>query len=170
MKAATIKLVEVPDFASVGITLGGQWHTKPTFDPTVPWAADLNDPESVERASKVRLAFNLAVDEEAVIDAALGGLGEPVPITNFYNGRRWTPDELKPRGYDPDRARVLMEEAGYPNCFEFTINLVAWPGRAYLPLVGETVATQLEAELGCKIRRHHTDRATFSQNFREPTT
>jgi peptide/nickel transport system substrate-binding protein len=149
----------------VGITLGGQWSTKPTYDPTVPWAL----PDQ-EKAKKVRLALNLALDKQAVIDAALGGLGTPsVAVGFFFQDKPWTPADLKPFPYDPAQARKLMAEAGYPNCFEFTMNLVAWPGRAYLPLVGEAVATQWEANLGCKIKRRPLDRAVFTNDFNKRT-
>jgi peptide/nickel transport system substrate-binding protein len=169
LKAAKVKVFEVPDFATVGVTLGGQWRTKATFDPKVPWAGDPKDPASLDRAKKVRLAFNLAVDKPAVINAALGGLAEPMAVSGFMNGRASTPPELKPRGYDVAQAKRLMSEAGYPNCFAFTANLVAWPGREYLPQVGEAVATQLEANLGCQIKRRPLDRAIFEKHFRDRT-
>ncbi len=169
LKAAKVKVFEVADFATVGVTLGGQWRTKATFDPKVPWVGDPKDPASMERAKKVRLAFNLAVDKPAVINAALGGLAEPVAVSAFFQGRRSTPAELKPRGYDLAQAKKLMAEAGYPNCFAFTVNLVAWPGREYLPQVGEAVATQLEANLGCQIKRRPLDRAIFEKHFRDRT-
>jgi len=169
LKAAKVKVFEVPDFATVGVTLGGQWRTKATFDPKVPWVGDPKDPASMERAKKVRLAFNLAVDKPAVINAALGGLADPVAVSGFFQGRRSTPAELKPRGYDLAQAKKLMAEAGYPNCFAFTVNLVAWPGREYLPGVGEAVATQLEANLGCQIKRRPLDRAIFEKHFRDRT-
>jgi ABC-type transport system substrate-binding protein len=58
-----------------------------------------------------------------------------------------------------------MKEAGHPNCFEFTMLLVAWPGRGYLPRVGEATASMLEKNLGCKITREPMDRAIFSRHF-----
>ena len=73
LRAANVQVKTVPGFATVGITLGGQWETKETYDPTVPWA----QPDKV-RAYKVRRALALAIDKETVVDVALGGLGRPM--------------------------------------------------------------------------------------------
>jgi ABC-type transport system substrate-binding protein len=59
----------------------------------------------------------------------------------------------------------LLAEAGYPKGFEVTMNLTAWPGRGYLPDVGEAVATYWE-KVGIKVKRRPVDRAVFSADFR----
>jgi len=161
LKAARVETRAIPEFASVGITLGGMWPDRGpgTSKPNLPWA-----PLDDERARKVRLAFNLAVDAQAVRDEIFGGFLALTPATMFFPGKPWTP-ALKPYGYDPARARELMKEAGHPNCFEFTMLLVAWPGRGYLPRVGEATASMLEKNLGCKITREPMDRAIFSRHF-----
>ena len=165
LRAANVQVKTVPGFATVGITLGGQWETKETYDPTVPWA----QPDKV-RAYKVRRALALAIDKETVVDVALGGLGQAnVSLPFYFSGEPWTLDEFAPIEYDPDEARRLLAEAGHEGCWEFTINLVPWPGRAFLPAVGEAVATQWEANLGCKITRRPLDRAVFATDFRERT-
>ena len=165
LKAANVGIKSVPGFATVGITLGGQWPEKETYDPSVPWA----QPDA-ERAYKVRLALALAIDKETVVDVALGGLGQAnVALPFYFQGEPWTLPEFEPIGYDPDQARALLAEAGHEGCWEFTINLVPWPGRAFLPAVGEAVATQWEANLGCEITRRPLDRAVFATDFRERT-
>ena len=165
LKAANVGIKSVPGFATVGITLGGQWPTKETYDPTVPWALP-----DADKAYKVRKALALAIDKEAVVDVALGGLGQAnVSLPFYFQGEPWTLPEFEPIRYDPDQARALLAEAGYEGCWEFTINLVPWPGRAFLPAVGEAVATQWEANLGCKITRRPLDRAVFATDFRERT-
>lgn len=161
LKAARVETRAIAEFASVGITLGGMWPDRGpgTSRPGLPWA-----PLDDERARKVRLAFNLAVDAQAIRDEVFGGFLELTAATMFFPGKPWTP-ALKPYGYDPARARELMKEAGYPHCFEFTMLLVAWPGRGYLPRVGEATASMLEKNLGCKITREPMDRAIFSRHF-----
>jgi peptide/nickel transport system substrate-binding protein len=165
LKAGNVGIKSVPGFATVGITLGGQWPTKETYDPSVPWA----QPDA-DRAYKVRKALALAIDKEAVVDVALGGLGQAnVSLPFYFQGEPWTLPEFEPIGYDPDQARALLAEAGYEGCWAFTMNLVPWPGRAFLPAVGEAVATQWEANLGCEITRRPLDRAVFATDFRERT-
>jgi ABC-type transport system substrate-binding protein len=45
------------------------------------------------------------------------------------------------------------------------MNLTAWPGRGYLPDVGEAVATYWE-RVGLKVKRRPVDRAVFQADFR----
>ena len=165
LKAADVQIKSVPGFATVGITLGGQWDTKETYDPSVPWA----QPDQ-EKAYMVRKALALAIDKDTVVDVALGGLGQAnVSLPFYFQGEPWTLPDFAPIGYDPEEAKRLLAEAGHEGCWEFTINLVPWPGRAFLPAVGEAVATQWEANLGCKITRRPLDRAVFATDFRERT-
>ncbi|HEV8531881.1 MAG TPA: ABC transporter substrate-binding protein [Methylomirabilota bacterium] len=156
-----MRTITMPNVAAVWVILGGQWPTKPTYDPKVPWALP-----DAERARKVRLALNLAVDKKAIFQRVLGGLGTPVGTVNYYPTDPWTSEALlKPLPYDPARAKALLAEAGYPNGFEITMNLTAWPGRGYLPDVGEAVATYWE-KVGLKVKRRPVDRAVFSADFR----
>jgi len=140
LKQVGIRTLLMPNVAWVYIILGGQWPTKATYDPKVPWA----QPDT-ERARKVRLALNLAVDKHAIMQRVLGGLGTVMGSWLMYPNDPWASDALKkPYPYDPARAKALLTEAGYPSGFGLTMNLTAWPGRGYLPDVGEAVATYWE--------------------------
>jgi peptide/nickel transport system substrate-binding protein len=61
---------------------------------------------------RVRRALNLAVDAETVMEVAYGG-GFPVG-TFMEAGSPWLPETIEPYGYDPERARDLLDEAGVP--------------------------------------------------------
>ena len=164
LKKVGMRTLTMPNVASVWVILGGQWPTKPTYDPKVPWALP-----DAERAKKVRMALNLAVDKKAVVRQVLGGLGTPVGTVNYYSTDPWATEALlKPYPYDPARAKALLAEAGYPSGFEVTMNLTAWPGRGYLPDVGEAVATYWE-KVGLKVKRRPVDRAVFAAEFRGRT-
>ena len=140
LKKVGVRTLVMPNVSWVYIILGGQWPTKATYDPKVPWA----QPDA-DRARKVRLALNLAVDKQAIMQRMLGGLGSVVGSWHTYPSDPWATDALKkPFPHDPARAKALLTEAGYPNGFEVTMNLTAWPGRGYLPDVGEAVATYWE--------------------------
>ncbi len=161
LKKVGMRTLTMPNVAAVWVILGGQWPTKPTYDPKVPWA----QPDA-ERARKVRLALNLAVDKKAIVQQVLGGLGAAVGTVNYYPTDPWaTKALLEPLPYDPAKAKVLLTEAGYPSGFEVTMNLTAWPGRGYLPDVGEAVATYWE-KIGLKVKRRPVDRAVFAADFR----
>ena len=62
LKKVGVRTLVMPNVSWVYVILGGQWPTKPTYDPKVPWA----QPDA-ERAKKVRLALNLAVDKQAIM-------------------------------------------------------------------------------------------------------
>ena len=160
LKKVGVRTLLMPNVSWIYVILGGQWATKPTYDPKVPWA----QPDA-ERARKVRLAMNLAVDKQAIMQRVLGGLGSVVGSWMTYPTDPWINEGLKPYPYDPGQAKKLLAEAGYPNGFELTMNLTAWPGRGYLPDVGEAVATYWE-KVGIKIKRRPVDRAVFSADFR----
>jgi len=161
LKKVGVRTLLMPNVSWVYVILGGQWSTKPTYDPKVPWA----QPDA-ERARKVRVALNLAVDKQAIMQRVLGGLGTVVGSWLTYPADPWTTEALKrPLPYDPGKAKALLGEAGYPNGFEVTMNLTAWPGRGYLPDVGEAVATYWE-KVGIKVKRRPVDRAVFSADFR----
>src|SRR5438093_3359387 len=161
LKKVGVRTLVMPNTSWLYIILGGQWATKPTYDPKVPWA----QPDA-ERARKVRMALNLAVDKQAIVQRVLGGLGTVMGSWLMYPSDPWASDALKkPYPYDPAKAKALLAEAGYPNGFETTMNLTAWPGRGFLPDVGEAVATYWE-KIGVKVKRRPIDRAVFASDFR----
>jgi peptide/nickel transport system substrate-binding protein len=156
-----VRTLVMPNVSWVYVILGGQWPTKATYDATVPWALP-----DAERARKVRLALNLAVNKQAILRQVLGGLGTVVGSWLTYPSDPWATEELlQPYPYDPARAKALLAEGGYPKGFEVTMNLTAWPGRGFLPDVGEAVATYWE-KVGIRVKRRPVDRAVFSADFR----
>ncbi len=70
---------------------------------------------------KVRQAMNYAIDKEALIKTLFMGRAKPIgsPITAFDFGYD---DSVKPYPNNPEKAKALLGEAGYPNGFEVTIH------------------------------------------------
>ena len=82
---------------------------------------------------RVRKAISMAIDREAYINTLLGGAGV-ILNAELHAGlpeTLYTPMEKLPRStqenweYNPERARQLLAEAGYPNGFETTIQTYA---------------------------------------------
>ena len=69
---------------------------------------------------RVAQALNYAVDRQAIIDSLFGGdaiaIGQP-----FAPGGFGYPADDEPYPYDPDQARALLAEAGYPDGFHLDI-------------------------------------------------
>ena len=85
-----------------------------------PWIGDPNDPARHESARKVRHALAMAIDRELINETILAGFGGPI-----YGGHAQVPvhqndPEFKDRWaipFDPEGARQLLAEAGYPDGF-----------------------------------------------------
>jgi len=68
---------------------------------------------------RVRLALNYAVDKQAFIKVVFSGHADPMdspmpPLLGFYQ-------KQGSYAYDPEKAKALLAEAGYPNGFETTL-------------------------------------------------
>src|SRR5499433_2789645 len=114
LKKVGVRTLLMPNVSWVYVILGGQWPDKPTYDPHVPWALP-----DAERARKVRLALNLAVDKQAIVQQMLGGLGSVLGAWLTYPNDAWATEALmQPYPYDPVKAKALLKEAGYANGFE----------------------------------------------------
>ncbi|MBM4466958.1 MAG: ABC transporter substrate-binding protein [Chloroflexi bacterium] len=96
---------------------------------------------------RVRQAMNYAVDVDAIIDALFDGFAKPA-IGYVATGELGY-DNAKPFGYDPDKARELLAEAGYPDGFEMDM---ACPAGAYTHFeeVCEAIVGYL-GEVGIKV-------------------
>ncbi len=92
---------------------------------------------------RVRQALNYGVDVEAIVDNVLMGNGVPLlaqPIAEIHHGFDST---VEPYGYDPDRARDLLSEAGHGEGLEISMDT---PSGRYLMdrEVAQAVTGQLE--------------------------
>jgi peptide/nickel transport system substrate-binding protein len=119
------------------------------WDATSPW-----------HDRRVRLAANLAIDKQAMIEVERLGFGRPtgsmVPrILEFAL-------PLEPLPYDPAQARRLLAEAGYPNGFEAG-DLTPIPP---FFTMGEAVGNYLGA-VGIRTKVRTMERAVFLSAWRE---
>ncbi|MDE0691192.1 MAG: ABC transporter substrate-binding protein [Gammaproteobacteria bacterium] len=108
------------------------------------------DPASPFRFEKVRRAAAHAVDFDAIVKYILYGQG--IRTAQLAPGSLGYDETLRPWPYDPDRARQLLAEAGFPagvsvNCYNLTT-----PREAYIKEMGETVFAYLtEAGIRCRV-------------------
>jgi peptide/nickel transport system substrate-binding protein len=92
------------------------------------------------RVLKVRQAIRYAIDVEAIrtkVMRNLSSVGRAI-YSPMVDG--WDPAFAKPVPYDPEKARALLKEAGYPNGFSVTLDCSL---QAPADAVGQAVAGML---------------------------
>ncbi len=118
------------------------------------------EPKSVWADKRVRMAVNYALDRQAINEAACLGYCPPagviVPRVMEYAL------QTEPVPYDPDKAKQLLAEAGYPDGFDAG-ELAPIAG---FSIVGEAVVNYLNA-VGIRVKMRPMERATFYAAWRE---
>lgn len=86
------------------------------------WVVAFNNESEYFKNEKVRQAISYAVDRQEMVDGYLNGFGisTEMPIVPSVFG--YDPS-FKGNGYDLDKAKELLAEAGYPDGFTCTIKL-----------------------------------------------
>lgn len=170
-RKVNLRIHEAPNAALYWVVLSGQTTPdRPDYCPTCPWVGDPNDPASLEKARKVRLALNLAVNKKAIIDGLWKGTGSTTPFSYWYyplNQGYSTNWEIPP--FDLPRAKKLLEEAGVGGGFEMTVNPMVSAYALDGPDVMEAVALDWE-KLGLKIKRAPDAPGNFGPKVRARKT
>ncbi len=111
-------------------------------------AADRAAEHGIENPFKklaVRRAVNHAINKEAISKNLVGGDSRPVYSACFPTQCGCTEDVMK-YDYDPQKAKKLLAEAGYPNGFKTT--LYGYRNRPYAEaMVGDLAAVGIKAKL-----------------------
>ena len=112
---------------------------------------------------RVRQALNLALDKEAIMKFVFAGQGVPVAMypIGSYGAAGGADATLQPYPYDPQKARQLLAEAGYPNGFETKIYSYVTGDLPEIPRLAEAVADYL-GKVGVKAKITTIDRAALS--------
>ena len=110
---------------------------------------------------RVREALSIAIDREAIKRNTMRGLSIPagIMVAPGVNGN--TPGIDVPAKVDPERAKKLLADAGYPNGFEFQLNC---PNNRYVndeEICQNVVA--MWARIGVKTKLAAESMATFIQ-------
>lgn len=95
---------------------------------------------------EVRQALAHAINRQDIIDGATYGYGVPIG-THFAPHHPYYLDLTNTYPYDPEAARTLLAEAGYPDGFSATLKL---PPVAYARLSGQIIASEF-AKIGVQL-------------------
>ena len=102
---------------------------------------------------RVRRAMAHAIDRSALIKGAMSGYGVPIG-THMDPGNPFYMDLTLTYPFNPEKAKQLLADAGYPNGFEAVIKL---PERyAYAKRSGEIIADML-SQVGIKLKIELTE-------------
>jgi peptide/nickel transport system substrate-binding protein len=95
---------------------------------------------------RVRQAINHALDAQTIVEVVYEGQGIPAssPISPQVFGAH---EDLEPYTYDPERARELLAEAGYPTGFSTTL----WTNDNPLRIQIAEIAQAQLAEIGVQV-------------------
>ncbi len=159
---------------SVGLTilpLGQYYVSEVNWNPeTEPWNAP------GETGNKVREALNRAINREQIINELFKGRGEPLYNTIFHDSLegwnpRWADEFDEKYGYDPERAKQLLDEAGFPgdngqNRFTMEVWQSSLPGLPETIEVSQTVAQSFQ-DIGIDAKLVEVEFARAIDAFRD---
>ena len=154
VKAAGLSTKTAQNTGHSFVTLGGHWPDWPGNCDECPWWQWDKHGQDPDPGLKIRQALTLAIDRQAIVDKILLGEGQPsaapmswMPGEFPFNNTAW-----EVPAYDPDRAKELLAEGGYPDGFEIEIRIFPLGGRPYQPDLGEAVAGYWE-DIGLDVQR-----------------
>ncbi|MBI2864344.1 MAG: hypothetical protein HYX94_07240 [Chloroflexi bacterium] len=83
---------------------------------------DIDNPQSYDLGNvKVRQALHWSINRKEMIDKLLGGLGGTFPLVAASSSANFFDANVKPDPYDPEGAKKLLAEGGYPKGFNTRI-------------------------------------------------
>ncbi len=110
---------------------------------------------------RVRRAASYAINRKAICEKVLNGAAEPWGDL-FAPGTPGIDPKLKPDPYDPQKAKALLNEAGYPNGFDTVFNF----GHIGDKLEAEAIVSDL-SRVGIRAKLVEMEDATYMRNFQE---
>jgi len=107
---------------------------------------------------RVRQAMNYAVDKDAIIKNVLGGYAQQQPATISPLIEGHNPD-IQPYAYDPEKAKQLLSDAGYPNGFDIEFHHPT--GRWMKDAEAAQAIAQMLGKVGIKVNLLTAEYSTF---------
>jgi peptide/nickel transport system substrate-binding protein len=113
---------------------------------------------------RVRRAINYAIDMDTIIKTVLEGHGQVLGVPLEKEAFGFNPS-IKWYGYNPERAKALLREAGYANGFEMTLHV---PNRRYMNDIEVVQAmAQMLAKVGIKAKVEVWEQSIYTTKWRK---
>ena len=148
-----------PAIRLVGFFGGNYLPDNPSYDPTEPMTMSL-----------VREAMNRAINREEINDVFFGGRAELMMQTHSHvKFPGWQPSWLDTfeadYGYDPEKAKALLAEAGFPEGFKITQLSYPRPGLPEMLDIAE-LAADYWREIGIDVDFKPVETSVYSSQLR----
>jgi len=131
------------------------------------WPKDNPDVEVGPFADiRVREALELAIDKKTISARIHGGLTTPTGSVYSLDSFGWRKEVANQLVYDPEQARQLLKEAGYPN--GFSTKLYFAKARPGIPEYLEAVVSMWD-KIGVKTQLIEVETGTYWDRIRAPT-
>lgn len=134
---------------------GGRLISYP--NPSVAYIQTVNTKDSPLTDVRVRRALNYAVNKQVIIDVMYDGAIEAAAQVAHPQAFGFNPN-LSPYPYDPERAKALLTEAGYPDGFKMVTLMV--PGASNDDQAHQQIAADL-ARIGVEMELQRTTFAKY---------
>lgn len=150
----------------LSVYFGGMFHMPGDDKFEAKWA--WND-------KRVRQALNMAINRQELLDAIFKGKGGPMYVSGYQPYLEgWNADWEKTfdsaYGYNPEKAKALLKEAGYPpKTLDMKILSYISPGESELPQVAEALSIYF-GDIGIQATIEDLDSATVSKMWRKKAT
>jgi peptide/nickel transport system substrate-binding protein len=113
---------------------------------------------------RVRSALSLAIDREEIINMVAFGEGTVVgPMNPTVKPWAISPENFEEYEYNPEKAKSILAEVGYPNGFEFNIVVAS---RYSFDKIAQVIQSQL-SKIGVKVNIELVEWGIFISKWRE---
>lgn len=137
--------------------------------------AEENDPDHPLTFREVRQAISLAIDLDEIHEQIYRGRVAPSyntgwhPVREVWN-EEWEENYEERYGYDPERARELLREAGFEEGdIELTVILTTVPAQPEARVVSEAIPGYLE-DIGIEVTLEEVDFGTYIPQWQQMDT
>lgn len=120
---------------------------------TTSLAAIMDTTQAPFTDNRVRQAFKLAGDRQAVLNTVFAGFGDVSSDLMMAPDDQYYPDDLGSGTYDPDQARSLLAAAGSPD----GVDVDLWAYGTYLPLAVAYADTVRSAGIRTTVQQGNAD-------------
>jgi len=149
LRAGEVNWIEVPSPDEVPALQGEGFQVLTNaYSHVWPWVLDTTKPPFDD--VRVRQAINYAIDRDAMAEALLQGTGAPA-LNYIPASDPGYSEDLAGFEFDPDRARELLAEAGYPDGFDMRVSFPTSGSGNMIPIPMNEALQRDLAEVGIEV-------------------